>query len=504
MSEENKNQNYIHEEQDFAQLREEVLSWINQHEKEESEKKEKVKKKLVKKLIKKKPVKDLAKKLPTVKPVAKKTTEELPKQVNQNKKFSNIFKRKQKIVKPKSKPIKNILPKTKPPKPKININPLPQPKLVENANPTKKINPDVIPANQFKPNYKPNPVIRIKKSRQKIKSIKVPRIPSKPSNVKMLPSGEHLKFVNKTVKITTGLLLYSFTVILLLAFIFSISVYGFQSRDVVTRSMSSVFPYPALVINGNLILYSEYLDAYDSLEKINNIQSSENTPDQIRKNTINKLINEEILYQLARKNKIGVSDGELSNFLDRLIKEAGSESALIIYLKNQGYSADTFMQDVVKPYLLRLKLNAAYQNASRANEETFNRAIEVASTIKNNRDNIESEVQKYNQNPHYSVTIGYYYPEQVASLFGQDVLNMKSGEVSNPIKQNSSYQVIGITEIIEETIMRGSDITDEQNEELTYKETIYKIVKVTIRPDIDIENIITQEREKSGTIYFIH
>lgn len=139
-------------------------------------------------------------------------------------------------------------------------------------------------------------------------------------------------------------------------------------------SLSRVFQVPALAVNGEKILYSEFLSDKKALElfysKDENGLFGELSAKDIERQVTSRLIANKLIAQAAAELNVEVSPEDLTAAKETVVSGFESEQeARDEILSRYGWPLETFVERVVGPLTLEQKLQAAYAQNPPAAEE---------------------------------------------------------------------------------------------------------------------------------------
>lgn len=168
----------------------------------------------------------------------------------------------------------------------------------------------------------------------------------------------------------------------------------------------------------------------------------------VEKQVLQAMINSEIIEKLAEENKIFVSDGEITDDLDKVIKEVGDKKILEKNLSDiYGWTIEDFKNNVVRVQILRDKLS----------EKILDDEIsDILEKIKSGQD-FAQLAKEYSDCPSSAQggSLGDFakisedtenkYPHMVET-FEEAAFNLEPGEVSDIVKTQFGYHVIKLEE----------------------------------------------------------
>ncbi|MEI6267124.1 MAG: peptidylprolyl isomerase [bacterium] len=243
--------------------------------------------------------------------------------------------------------------------------------------------------------------------------------------------------------------------------VMGVGIYQYSWEDSFTKAVS-VFPYPAAKVNSSYIMYHDYLDRLDILKNYEkdfkkvdfNSAKGKDVLWADRKDTMNGLISASLISDEAKRLKITVSDKELNDQFNQLIKISGGSTKFTSILKeNYNVTPEQFKQESFKPRILEQKLAIAYSKDETINADAKKKAEEVLAKIKAGG-NFEELAKQYSQDTSASNggNLDYFTKGKMVPEFEKAAFALKNGEVSGIVKTVYGYHIIKVTDI------RGDEI----------------------------------------------
>lgn len=175
----------------------------------------------------------------------------------------------------------------------------------------------------------------------------------------------------------------AFGALLLLSIAAGFVIYGvyYKINDSgFTRIVARTFALPAAKVGSGSVSYAQFLSTRDAIEKFINseagkqVQAAMPPIDVLNNNVMDRLIRQEMVKEIAAKQKITVSDDEVMSTFSDVVKAAASSTQPDVskYLQdNYGWSEDNFRQQVLKPALLEQKLATEMAKAKNGDEQAM-------------------------------------------------------------------------------------------------------------------------------------
>ncbi|MDP2693223.1 MAG: peptidylprolyl isomerase [bacterium] len=129
--------------------------------------------------------------------------------------------------------------------------------------------------------------------------------------------------------------------------------------------VAAVLNLPVAKVNGESIPYVLYVDDVQTLnafyKKAPEGSFPPATDDEISDQVLSRLIVNSLLKDIARKNKLVVSDEDVQKSKDTIFAGYGTEEEVEAELKTQyGWDIPTYIEKIVKPMLLEQKVSEAF------------------------------------------------------------------------------------------------------------------------------------------------
>lgn len=249
--------------------------------------------------------------------------------------------------------------------------------------------------------------------------------------------------------------------IILLAILFvvgnGLGVYKWNNN--LSSAVADFVPYPAAVVNSKIISINKYEEDLSIIDRFYANQMGQNdqyayNEQEIKQETLNVLIENEIIKQVSKKYQITVSEEEVQDSFNKIAAQVGS----VDELKNEistvyGISEETFIDKSLKPNLLFTKLHEKYveddnidSERKEPNRQAASKAQEVLAKIENG-ENFE-DLAKEQSDDTYSAELGgdlgYFGKGEMEPSFEEAAFALEKGEVSNLVRTRYGYHIIRV------------------------------------------------------------
>lgn len=266
---------------------------------------------------------------------------------------------------------------------------------------------------------------------------------------------------NSKIKKWIGVLVGLIFVIPIIALI--ISLYVFQVNNQITQKITQVFPFPVASVNGKWISYADWQTGVATVQHFYN-QSSDLglgaslgalTDEQIESQELDRLVEKELLNQLADQYGIVVSNQEINEeYTTTILPQATSEQEVVGTIeKLYGWSLEEFKEEVVREVVLRSKLQAAMNG-----DETLNSlaktSIDQAQADLNQGVDFAETARKYSQDGSAAEggDLSWIKKGQTVPEFEAVAFSTENGGVSSMFTTTYGYHILKVLEKEDERV----------------------------------------------------
>ena len=157
---------------------------------------------------------------------------------------------------------------------------------------------------------------------------------------------------------------------------FGVGLYRYGWNGGVTKVVTKVLPYPAAIVEGRVIRWSEFQEDLTVLERFYEAERGRAAPgsvfptqEELKKRVLDRLIKDELAYVLAERYGVVVSSADVKETYDTTILEQASLDTSGGKARAEARAAETleelyglrpsqFKTRVLHPFLIRQKLEA--------------------------------------------------------------------------------------------------------------------------------------------------
>jgi foldase protein PrsA len=284
-------------------------------------------------------------------------------------------------------------------------------------------------------------------------------VTKKSKETKKKKDSKEPKFNYKNPWVLGGGVLGVFVVFII---VMAIGIYGYKWEDKFTKSVASVVPYPAAVVNGSWVTYDKYLDQLLILKKYQNefkkvdfkTDEGKKILDQVEKDAMDRLVEDKIIASQAKKMKVTVDAKEVNEQYDALIKSNGGPESFANILKQYyGLTPEQYKKQVYETRLFKQKVSEKFAADESLNQDSKNKAEEVLAKAKAGEDFAELAKQ-YSQDSTASNggDLGYFSKGKMVPEFEAAAFALKTDEISGLVKTVYGYHIIKVTDVKDDEI----------------------------------------------------
>jgi len=287
---------------------------------------------------------------------------------------------------------------------------------------------------------------------------------------------------------------------------FGVGLYRYGWNGGVTKVVTKVLPYPAAIVEGRVIRWSEFQEDLTVLERFYEAERGRAVPgsvfptqEELKKRVLDRLIKDELAYALAERYGVAVSADDVKETYDTTILEQASLGASGGKARAEARAAETleelyglrpsqFKTRVLHPFLVRQKLEAAIREDEALNVEKKKKAEMALAELLSGKD-FKDVALAYSEDPGVTanggdrgmIGRGLLAPEIEAAAFA-----LEDGGTSGVVKSQFGFHVLRVTE------------RQSQNGETT-KVHLHEIL---VRP-IQLDDYLEAQQKTASIIIFV-
>jgi len=237
----------------------------------------------------------------------------------------------------------------------------------------------------------------------------------------------------------------------------AVGLYAFRWENNYALQMTKYVPYPVATVNGHFVSYYSYLENVEILKKYQkefkkvDFKSADGKKilEEIRKQTMDRLAEDTIIKSEADKLKVKISQKELDDSYNQLIKSNGGEKSFAEVLnKYYGLTPAEFKVDIYKARLVRQKVMEKFSSDESLNQDAKKKAEEVLGKVKAGG-NFQELAKQYSEDTTASNggDLGLFAKGKMVPEFETAAFALKAGETSGIVKTVYGYHIIKVAEV---------------------------------------------------------
>ncbi|TAK89007.1 hypothetical protein EPO04_02785 [Patescibacteria group bacterium] len=243
--------------------------------------------------------------------------------------------------------------------------------------------------------------------------------------------------------------------------VFGVLIYKYKSDNRVVQVVANIVPYPAEKVNNTWVTYGTYLFEVNSIKHYYQSQSSESGGQQIdftsedgkkrlkqlEEQVLTQLQQEAVVRQIAKQQKVTVTEKEVKEQVDQITKSAGGEDKVKEVLKKYYGWDKGDLQKKIRFQLLKQKTSEKLQDDPSMNAQAKAKAEEALKQVQGGGDFAEL-AKKYSQDSSAANggDLGFFSKGQMVPEFEKAAFELQPGQISGLVKTKYGYHIIKVTE----------------------------------------------------------
>jgi hypothetical protein len=231
-------------------------------------------------------------------------------------------------------------------------------------------------------------------------------------------------------------------------------VYVRPVADPLVRVMASIFPFPALSVDGRTVMLNEFLQEYDALSSYFEDANKPAPPlEELEIAIADTLVNKIAIAQLAKQYRVILDEERVEQYYQDVIAQDGEETFAQNLEESFGWSTQEFKERIVESIVLALQMTdtiLADGQTQQARRDLIDAAYarvqagedfaSIAKDVHAGFEGIESD-------------LGYVKVSQIPETWVNQVTRLSEGQTTGIIELPEGYAVFKL----EETIAAGDD-----------------------------------------------
>jgi len=287
---------------------------------------------------------------------------------------------------------------------------------------------------------------------QKIKQTKVISDIKKKKSSSITKKTAVIKTINKTSRLTLNnfdklTIVCGIFLVLLIMVIFGAYLGYFNNSA--TIFVTKIISAPAMFINGQKVSLDNYLSETKALKKYSERQGLTENLTELRQKLLPSLIKKYVIFDLAKKAGINVSNEELRAELSKLSINQNFNNANELTENLYGFNVENYGQMVLRPLILADKLEK-YFYSGQNNQRLLSKMIKIKKDLNLKPEEFETFAKDTNEDQTRFVNgdLGWFNLNSMPPNFALAILNLKVGEISGVVSLNDGLHIFKLVEKI--------------------------------------------------------
>ncbi len=230
-------------------------------------------------------------------------------------------------------------------------------------------------------------------------------------------------------------------------------VYGKVSKGNFAYTTAKVLRLPAMKVNGNVVMYDEYLDDWKAInimrdyDKQNNGAGGALTDEQLSDQVLWRLANNILVEKAAKNMGVEVNQEKLDGLKEQVMSQFETEDAMETELQSRyGWNYKTYEDKVMKSYLLQNGIADKLASDGETVLALREKAQKILDDIKNGA-SFEAMAAEYGSDGTASNggDLGWFARGAMVPQFEEAAFALESGELSPELVETSfGYHIIRV------------------------------------------------------------
>ena len=248
-----------------------------------------------------------------------------------------------------------------------------------------------------------------------------------------------------------GLLVLSIIVFIFCGFgAVGLTAWKLGSSNGFTNFLLRVYSFPAVVVDGNFVRYSDFLFERSAVQKLSDYNQAAFTKERIDSEVVTKLVENAILENLADRFDVKVTDADMQEQYDLLVRNMGSEDKVKTEVQNAfGWTVEDFKKHLLYFTTLQAKLISDVPATKIASADAEKKAYDTLAKYKNKEKSFEDLAKEFSEDQGSASKggdLGWFAKGRMVKEFEEAAFKLNPGEVSEPVKTQYGYHIILVEE----------------------------------------------------------
>ena len=247
--------------------------------------------------------------------------------------------------------------------------------------------------------------------------------------------------------------------------IMTLGIYKLGWEGPAAQVITRTFPYPAAVVNGKSIRYSDFLEDVATLHRFFDGQAASGAPaealpdeSEIRKNALDRLVFNVVLQEVADERGVVVTEEDLDAELAKLTAQSGGEEKIAAEIESlYGWSIEEFKGKVIWSFVMQNKVAESLRTDEELVAAAMAEAQQVLDELEAGGDFAELAMQHSDDQATAAVggDLGSFGRGIMVPEFETAAFALEEGEISDIVETPYGYHIIRVDSVEKE----GDEVT---------------------------------------------
>lgn len=285
-------------------------------------------------------------------------------------------------------------------------------------------------------------------------------------------------------------------IIIFLIISFQIGLYFFQWQNKSIETITEIIPFPATIVNYHVITYNSWVKQINSQAFYYQYLKKNDPNSQIpeikvaKTKTLDRMIDQELLKQLAVSYNVDINSSEVNDEMVRMIKSVGGLEFFENELKKTyNWTLYDFQKTIFEPMILKNKLSLFFLNQPE-NTDKRELAEQIVNQLKEKSETFENLAKEYSNDPSGKIggDIGSYGLGELAQNIQEEIFKLKPEQTTGVIETTKGFSIFKVDSF-------------EYNEKGIPNKAKIKVILIATK---DIDQIIAEYKQKARIIKLIN
>lgn len=239
--------------------------------------------------------------------------------------------------------------------------------------------------------------------------------------------------------------------------VLAVGVYRYHWRTPVVKGVVRVVPLPVAIVNGQWLLYYDFLDAYDTLDYAYSqpevLQASGLTKrpsaDELELIVLDRMVKDRIVQQLAARQQVVVSPAAIDAEMKKLVEQSGSAADVEQKIRSlYRWDLASFQRRVVEPFLVRQRLQERIAADDNLNADQRKKAETLLARVQSGKEDFQVIALEVNEDVTKNTDgdLGVFARGERDLALEQAAFSLEVGTTSEIVRTSQGFHILKLLE----------------------------------------------------------